>query len=466
MADRRSSPRTASTAALRRGSAPWGSITRLDVYYQDDGEAEKVGGLVRDRNGTVHFQYDTGWLGTGRELSPVHLPLTIGRTIVPAPDRRKLHGLHGLFADSLPDRWGMRVLDLALRRHGIDPRQAGALDRLAYLGSRTMGALTFRPATEWPAQAARAASLDSLAAQAELVYEGTVDAAVRAGGTGPGGGVHAGAIDELERAAGTAGGAQPKVLVATSPDGTSLVSGGDAPPDYTEYLLKFTPKRDLLGLRTDCGPIEQAYARMAHDAGVGIPQTKLFPTADGRWHFAVERFDRTRAGGRRHVHTLGGLLGRQAGDDGDYDELLRLARALTGDMRAIEEVLRRLCFNLAVLNEDDHLKNSAFLLDPAEGWRLAPAYDLTFAPSRKGERGMSVSGLEGETTWAAVEVLAARHGVKVGRLREIRSEVEASVARWPGYAEQAHVPEAGISELGQAFETRRQVLGRGHRGGQ
>lgn len=436
----------------------WKPITRLDVYYQDDGEAVKVGGLASDRRGTVHFQYDAGWTETGKELSPIQLPIKIGSAVVPAPDRRRLHGLHGLFADSLPDRWGMRVLDIALRRHDIDPQRAGSLDRLAYLGSRTMGALTFRPATEWPAQAARAASLDSLAAQAELVYEGKVDAELRTDRTERDGVVPAPAIDALERAAGTAGGAQPKVLVATSPDGTSLVSGGDAPPGYTAYLLKFTPRRDGLGLRTDCGQIEQAYARMAHDVGIDISPMRLFPTADGRWHFAAERFDRTRAGGRRHVHTLGGLLGREAGDDGDYDELLRLTRALTGDMRALEEVLRRLCFNLAVLNDDDHLKNVALLLDPAEGWQLAPAYDLTFAPARQGERGMSVSGLEGETTWATVEALAARHSVRGARVRELRAEVEACVERWPVHAKQAHVPEASIIELTHAFKARRQAL--------
>jgi serine/threonine-protein kinase HipA len=460
MSDPRPSPRSVPSAASGSRGTRWKPITRLDVYYQDDGEAEKVGGLALDRSDTVHFQYDAGWLATGRELSPRELPLAMGRTVVPAPDRRKLHGLHGLFADSLPDRWGMRILDLALRRHGIDPQRAGPLDLLACLGSRTMGALTFHPATRWPKEAERAASLDSLAAQAELVYEGAIDADLRTDRTRSGGEVHAGAIDELERAAGTAGGAQPKVIIATGPEGASLVSGRDAPPGYTAYLLKFTPRRDGLGFRTDCGQIEQAYALMARDAGLDFPQSRLFPTTDGRWHFAVERFDRTPAGGRRHVHTLGGLLGREASDDGDYDELFRLARALTGNMRALEEVLRRLCFNLAVLNDDDHLKNVAFLLDPTEGWQLAPAYDLTFAPTRRGERGMSVDGLEAETTWATVEALAARHGVKGVRVHEIRAEIEACVKRWPAHAEQAHVPEAGILELAHAIKARRQALAR------
>ena len=417
------------------------------MFYQDDGEPTRVGGLALDDRNKVHFQYDVAWLSSGRELSPKQLPLDLGRVVEPAPDR---HTLHGVFADALPDTWGMRVLDLALRRQGIEPRQAGPLDRLAYLGSRTMGALTFRPATDALPDAGGVPSLEQLAAQAEEVYEGTVE---------PDSGTST-TLDALERAAGTAGGAQPKVLLSLGADGTSFVVGGEPPTGYTPLLLKFTPRRDGLGLRTDCGAIEEAYARMARDAGIDMPPTRLFQTSDGRWHFAVQRFDRTAAGGRRHVHTLGGMLGRMAGDDGDYDDLLRLTRALTGDARQVEEVLRRLCFNLTVLNDDDHLKNVAFLLDPAEGWRLAPAYDLTYAPSRQGERGMSVAGFESETTWATVEALAERHSIKPGRVRELRAQVGTCVERWPEYAKQAHVPAASIRELADAFRDRRLALDR------
>lgn len=430
--------------------ARWEPVSRLRVHYQDDGEAVLVGGLAVDASGRVHFQYERSWIESKRELSPLTLPLDIDREVVPAPDRRKLHGLHGLFADSLPDAWGMRVLDLALRRHGIDPQRAGPLDRLAYLGDRTMGALTYRPPTDDQHEDARAASLDRLAAQAERIYEGTIGTETPATPS---------AIDEIERAVGSAGGAQPKVLIAVSPDRASIVSGGEPPPGYRSMLLKFTPRRDGLGLRTDCGPLEQAYALMARDAGLQMPMSRLMPTADGRLHFAVERFDRTAAGGRRHVHTLGGLLGREAWEAGDYDELFRVTRALTQDVRPLDEVLRRLCFNLAVLNDDDHLKNVAFAMDAEGEWRLAPAYDLTYSPSRGGGRGMSVDGVESGVTWRAVELLAARHGVKGVRAMEIRERVEASVGRWAQFAEEARVPSASVAELAKAISVRSELLG-------
>lgn len=438
-------------------SAP---VTRLQVYYQDDHEPALVGGLAKDARGVVHFQYERSWIETTRELSPLRLPLSRDREVVPAPDRARLHGLHGLFADSLPDAWGMRLLDLWLLRHGVDPRRAGPLDRLAHLGERTMGALTYRRAAESTDRTARVVSLDRLAAQAEQVYEGrSTTEAGHSDSTTPATTAPSD-LDDLECAVGSAGGAQPKALIALSADGTSMVAGGEPPHGYSSYLLKFTPRRAGLGLTTDAGSREQAFALMARAAGVEVPPTRLFPTADGRLHFAAQRFDRTVTGGRRHVHTFGGMMEREADDAGDYDELFRLTRALTDDVRPLEEVLRRLSFNLAALNDDDHLKNVAFLLDPRDGWRLAPAYDLTYSPSWRGERGMSVNGMGAEVTWNAVAALAGRHGIGAARVRDIRAGVEESVSRWTSLAEDAQVPAASVEELATAFAGRRALLER------
>lgn len=414
-------------------NVPWKPITRVEVFYQDDGEPQLVGRLAIDANAEAYFQYEPAWLDTARELSPLQLPLSLGRAVTPAPDKKKLHGLHGLFADSLPDDWGYRVMNSALRRHGIDANAVSALDRLAYLGSRTMGALSYRPAIEWPADVEQSATLDALAREAAMLDEGRRD--LRSS--------EPTAIDQLERAAGTAGGAQPKMLYAV---------------DGKEYLLKFTPERERNRLRTDCGPIEQAYAQMAREAGIDMPATRLFATTDGRMHFAAERFDRSASGGRRHVHTLGGMLGREASEDGDYDELLRVARALTGDVRVVDDALQRLCFNLLVLNDDDHLKNIAFRLDPHEGWQLAPAYDLTYSPSLRGERGMSIDGRAADVTWREVEALAKRHGVKLGRLHDMQDAVTSCIRNWEKYAREAQVPPESISQLEQAFRRRAKTL--------
>lgn len=437
-------------SASTRIPRPRKRVVRLDVYYQDDGPRELVGRLGEDARGTIYFEYDAAWVATGRELSPHQLPLALAGGVVRAPDARSLHGLHGLFADSLPDSWGLRVMDRALRRAGLDPLQIGALDRLAYLGTRTMGALTYHPAMPWPRHAAGAITLDQLAAEADLLVDRTADDAPAAD-----------ALDALERVAGSAGGAQPKVLIAADNDGTTVRASAEPHRGMVPYLLKFTPRRPGLGLRPDSGCIEQAYAAMARGLGIQMDATRLFTTTDGRLHFAAVRFDRTPDGGRRHVHTLGGLIGREPSAGGDYDELLRVARALTGDARVLDEILVRLAFNVAVLNDDDHVKNIAFRLDPVAGWQLAPAYDLTYAPSRRGERGMSVAGHEADVTWAVIATLAEQHGISSARVDEIRASVEAMLDEWPAHAADARVPHATNSELASSFAARRAQLARG-----
>ncbi len=424
-------------------------VVRLDVYYEDDGPRQLVGRLGEDARGVIYFEYDAAWVATGRELSPHQLPLALAGGVVRAPDARSLHGLHGLFADSLPDSWGLRVMGRALRRAGLNPLQIGALDRLAFLGTRTMGALTYHPATPWPRHAAGTVTLDQLAAESDLLAESTPD------DTPP-----ADTLDALERVAGSAGGAQPKVLIAATADGTTLRASTEPPRGMVPYLLKFTPRRAGLGLRTDCGSIEQAYAAMARGVGIQMGATRLFATTDGRLHFAAARFDRTPSSGRRHVHTLGGLIGREPSAGGDYDELLRVARALTGDARVLDEIVLRLAFNVAVLNDDDHVKNVAFRFDPVAGWQLAPAYDLTYAPSRRGERGMSVAGHEADVTWAVIATLAEQHGIPRTRLDEIRASIETMLDQWPVHAADARVPDATIAELAASFAARRVQLAR------
>lgn len=436
-------------SASTRIPRPRKRVVRLDVYYQDDGPRELVGRLGEDARGTIYFEYDATWVATGRELSPHQLPLALAGGVVRAPDPRSLHGLHGLFADSLPDSWGLRVMDRALRRAGLDPLQIGALDRLAYLGTRTMGALTYHPVMPWPRHAAGTITLDQLAAEADVLVDRTAEDAPAAD-----------ALDALERVAGSAGGAQPKVLIAADDDGSTVRASTEPHRGMVPYLLKFTPRRPGLGLRPDSGCIEQAYATMARGVGIQMGATRLFATTDGRLHFAAVRFDRTPAGGRRHVHTLGGLIGREPSAGGDYDELLRVARALTGDARVLDEILLRLAFNVAVLNDDDHVKNIAFRFDPVPGWQLAPAYDLTYAPSRRGERGMSVAGHEADVTWAVIATLAEQHSIPSARVDEIRASIEAMLDEWPAHAADARVPHATISELAASFAARRAQLAR------
>lgn len=434
---------------MARRSSDWQPVIRLEVDYRDDGEAVWVGSLARERSGATYFQYAASWLASGRELSPFGLPLGSTGQPARAPDPRRLHGVHGLFADSLPDQWGLSLQNRMFRRHGMLLGRVGALDRLAYLGERTMGALTYRPERGPRQEDDHTPSVDELVAMADSASGDIQEPVTR----------DVDALEALELAGGSPGGAQPKVLVTIAPDDTiSTARPGALPTDARPCLLKFTPRRDEAGVRADQGAIEEGYARMARAAGLIVPPSRLLRTADGRAHFAVERFDRTPAGGRRHIHTLGGLLDREASDETDYRDFFRVARELTRRQADLETVWRHLCFNLFVLNDDDHSRNVAFLLDPVRGWSVAPAYDLTYAPGRGDQRGMTIAGHGLTATRRVARDCARAESLTAADVDRIYEEVRTAVADWPMIASEAGVSERAVHEIRQAMEQRRRDL--------
>lgn len=352
----------------------------------------------------------------------------------------------------MPDYWGTQVLESELRTLGIRPDAVGALDRLAFLSARTMGALTYQPPLMLARQVHATADLSALAINADTFVAGELDA-LDTDET-------AHALDALRQAAATAGGAQAKVLGGLTDDGAGFISGVAPPAGSTPVIVKFTPGVDRRGVRSDTGYLEEAYARMARAAGVPVPRSRLLRTTDGREHFAVDRFDRTTSGARRHAHTLGGMFGREAADATDYSEFFAMALALTRDMRVLAHVFRRMYFNVAALNDDDHSHNHSFMLQRMERgveWTLAPAYDVTFSPNRYGVRGMLVSGSEAPT-WRDMEDVGQRHGLSSQHMREIRDQVDAAVGHWPKHASDAAAPETSAREVHAAIERRRRDL--------
>lgn len=428
-------------------------VVQLDVFYRDDGRPRPVGRLAIDTRGRTFFEYDAAWARAGLPLAPLLLPIgaEASRLAVPGPEPRqrhgRWHGVHPLFADSLPDQWGLGLMDGAFLDRGISPQDVSDLDRLAYLGDATMGALTYRPALDDGAGASARGSgaLDALAAAAEEVVS-----ARRAGGSPV---ATPGALATLRRAAGGSGGAEAKALLAlTADDRVAAVGADGAATGATPVLVKFTSRYGDV----NAGAVEHAYALMARAAGLRVPDTRLVATDDGVRHFAVARFDRTPDGGRRHVQTYGSLAGVAMDADAlDYDGLLRAARAASGDARCVAEAVQRMCFNLAAGNDDDHPKNTSFLMGPDGAWALSPAYDLTLTPQYGGARCMAVLGRERAVSWARAEALAARHGVAPRAFAATREAVEAAVADWPVYADEAGVPVGRAAEVAAALRARR-----------
>jgi serine/threonine-protein kinase HipA len=334
----------------------------------------------------------------------------------------------GAFNDSLPDGWGLLLMDREFRKRGLDPGTLSPLDRLAYIGTRGMGALTYHPPTAAEEDDQRLAiDLAALARQAERVLEGSAEEILPA----------------LRIAGGSPAGARPKVLVGLRDDGRIISGASELPEGFRHYLVKFGAQGDPL----DIGAVEAAYARMAQAAGIDVPRARLFETADAGRYFGAERFDRD--GDRRvHMHTPGGLLhASHRLPSMEYEGFLRATLILTRDHRQVEEAFRRMVFNVLAHNRDDHVKNFSYLMGRDGAWRLAPAYDLVFSSGPGGQHTMAVAGEAAQPAESDMLRVAEACGLDTRRSREIIGEVRGAVLQWLRLA----------SDAGVSAETARQI---------
>lgn len=423
----------------------------LEVRY-----GEHTVGALASGPGAVRFQYDPGWLRRGIELAPFLLPVGRGTRVHEFRGLRPetFHTLPPTFADSLPDRFGNRIVDAWLARQGVGAAEITALDRLAYVGSRAMGALEYRPPRGPAAEEATILDLAELTVAARAAIEGRLD------------GDDARTLDALQtvlQVGTSAGGARPKAVLNVD-DSTGAFRSGALPPRSGEsaWLLKFdgaTDERTLADSR-QYTRIEYAYALMAGDAGIDMAECRLLREG-GRAHFMTRRFDRPEPGARVHMTTLCGLRALDNDEVGvhDYAQLFATIRELALGEDALVEAFRRMAFNVAAVNHDDHTKNHAFLMDPDGRWRLSPAYDLSYAnvPGHPW-MGRHCLGVDGE--FLLIDegrqlALAERFAIPYARreLRRVREVVDA----WPDYAHRAGVP----GDQAEAVRRAQQSLGRG-----
>lgn len=397
------------------------SLSTLEVRLRFDPERRlKVGTLARSGRDFV-FQYDEAFLRLGLSISPLRLPLRAG---VQVYDGRGRMDLFGVFEDALPDSWGRRLVDRHFQR--TMGRSPEVLERLAYVGERAMGALTFHPPeTDVAAPTDAGYDLAWLAQEAWVFDSDRVEDA----------------LPELRRVAGTSGGARPKVLVGLpetgAPSGPVLPGDGELPPGYAHWIVKFNTQAD----GPETGPLEFAYAELAAAAGAEVPEHRLIETAVGRF-FAVRRFDRPAPGRRLHLHSAAGLLHADFRTPGDeYEMLFRLTESLVPDHAQRCELFRRACLNVLACNRDDHLKNFAYLMDATGVWRLAPLFDFTFHNGPNGWQTLSVAG-EGQNPRAENLVkLADQADLRPREAKAIIEQVRAAIVGFHALATGLKVPE-------------------------
>ena len=343
-------------------------VELLNVYL-DAGGRRKVGRLAV-RNRQILFEYDAAFLASGIQISPLMLPLKPG--VLVCPDMT-FDGLFGVFNDSLPDGWGRLLLDRSVEKHGINRRQLTPLDRLAYVGSRGMGALSYEPDRSAVMPDDAPLALDRLAEEAAIVLAGENEEV----------------FDELLRLNGSSAGARPKIVAQVNAGRDRIIHGAQALRDGCEHwIIKFPSSQDA----RDAGKVEYAYSLMAKDAGVEMLETHLFPAKKRQGYFGARRFDRI-GDARVHMHSLSGLICADHRQPSlDYDTVLRVTLLLTRNVVEVERVYALACFNVLAHNRDDHAKNFSFLLNDRNEWVFAPAYDLTFSYGPGGEQSSMVMG--------------------------------------------------------------------------
>jgi serine/threonine-protein kinase HipA len=394
------------------------------------------------------FQYRPEFVASGVQLSPIHMPLRDRPYRFASLNRDEaFHGLPGLLADELPDRWGQTLINAWLDAQGRDPTSFDVIERLCYIGSRGMGALEFQPAIDTPSSADEDLRVDALVELAREALEER-EAFVANLAANP---------SELQMRAiltlGTsAGGARPKAVVAFNEHTNQVRSGQiDAGPGFRQWLLKFDGVHGAgdHGLRDPegWGAVELAYWRMARASGIEMSESRLLEE-NGRRHFMTRRFDRPAEGGKLHVQTIGALEHVSYDIPGlySYERAFLLMRKLGLGVPDAEALFRRMVFNIVARNQDDHVKNVSFLMGRDGRWRLAPAYDLTFA-HQPGNRWlaahqMTVAGKRDDFTLADLDGAAKAAGLKRGRAARILAEVADVVAGWPAIADEVGVDPA------------------------
>ena len=360
-------------------------MKELKVLYRGFGAEIELGTLADDGN-DVLFQYSAEAITQDLQLSPIRLPLRAAAYPDQQTQYLSMQRVPGLLGDSLPDSWGFHLMNRRLRARGIAPETLSTLDRLAYLGNSTMGALCYQPAAE---------SLNdnkdlTLAELASEMHALMVDQS------------HV-VLDEIARAGGSPGGARPKALVYFNPKTGQMSTQAAHVQDAEAWLVKFPASDD----EADSCALEALYALIAAECDMGMTQARFFELPSGLTAFATRRFDRE-GQQRVHVHSLAGMLHAdfQIPSLG-YEDYFKATRRLTRDERELKTAVQRCVFNVLMNNRDDHARNMAFLLDRNKTWRLAPPYDLTYCPGYKGEHFMDVMG-EGRAPGRSHIVQAAR----------------------------------------------------------
>lgn len=405
--------------------APKG-IKRINVFIKFSGDEILVGKLILD-NRLIHFKYEDDFINSGMNLSPIKLKFNNEiQVAAPTPFR----GIFGVFDDSLPDGWGMLLLNRALEKRGLSLNDINILDQLAYIGDTGKGALIYRPAITEGKKFSNILDLDQLKTSMYEVYKGSSTEV----------------IEQLLALGGSSGGARPKANVGYNPKTNELIHGYNILPDgFSHWIIKFPSSQDP----QDIANIEYAYYKMAQAAKITMSECKLLESAKGLHIFATKRFDRV-GNDRIHMHSMAGLTHDNFRMSNiDYGHIIDAAYRLEQSASEREKVLRLAVFNIYSHNIDDHSKNFSWLMDDSGKWTFAPAYDLTYSSTGMGEHSTRVNG-EGANP-GRKDIVGLAKKFSINKPEKIIDQVQAAIARWPEIAKVCGVRKNSINRIQAKF---------------
>lgn len=423
-----------------------------------------IGAISQDAKGLCTFEYEKKFQGSGMEISPVAMPLSPRRYSFPSLAKETFHGLPGLLADSLPDKFGNTLINAWLATQDRTTESFNAIERLCYTGNCGMGALEFVPATKPEPSSSHRLKIDQLVELAsntlnnrvelqdqlnfdDLFTEQTDDTAT---------------LSEILQVGTSAGGARAKAVIGWNPKTQELCSGqiDTEGTDFEHWLLKFdgvasnkNKENNDKGLHDPTGYTvrEYAYSHMAKAAGIEMMPCKLLEE-NGRHHFLTQRFDRSDTGEKIHMQSLCAIAHLDFNMVGyhSYEQCFLVMRQLKLSMYDIEQQFRRMVYNIIACNQNDHVKNIAFLMNKRGQWKLSPAFDITYSHNPTGRytssHQMSMNGKTDSFTLKDFEKCAKAALMKRGRAKTIVQEVTEAVSQWKTIAKDADVEQKLIKE--------------------
>ncbi|MBR2068468.1 MAG: type II toxin-antitoxin system HipA family toxin [Candidatus Gastranaerophilales bacterium] len=411
----------------------------------------KVGIIAQeDEHSIPKFSYDKDFISSGIELSPIVMPLSNKIYSFPTLNSKTFYLLPGLIADSLPDRYGNRLIERYLIQQGRKIEDFSIVERLLYTGKRAMGALEYMPEKQIGKTKDSSIDIDALVKLASDILSERENINIK---------VKNPTMEQIIKVGTSAGGMRAKAVVAWNKDTNDIRSGQiDNLEGYEYWIMKFDGVKGNVDDPETASytKIEYAYYLMALACKINMNECRLYEE-NSRFHFMTKRFDRIENGQKLHMQTLGAIAHYDYNLAGEYsyEDAFWVMNKLNLEQNDIEQFYRRMVFNVIARNQDDHVKNISFLMDKKGTWTLSPAYDMTYSYNPIGvwtnKHQMLINNKSEDISMDDLLKCANYMNISSIRAKNIIKDVKEGVSSWEEFAKKAFIPKKETEEIRNNF---------------